>query len=97
MNGTMQSSGEITVTGRGQTFITLKSHPRHINVRFEKEKEVIPCNPHHHDHLEWHLAYQDEDRRHHHDPVHDHHDRQFLLDIEWQVSGVRTIYWSVLY
>jgi len=89
--------GQLTVTGKDSTSILLLGFPRDVNVRFV-EIDPVPCNPHHHhhhDHLHYRIEKVDEDSRHHHEPGHHHHDRQFYLFIEWEVSGVREIRWSV--
>lgn len=91
-------SGELTVTGKSSTRILLTGYPHRVTVRFI-ETDPVPCNPHHHhyDHLHYEIEKLDEDPRHHHDPGHNHHDRQFYLVINWEVAGVREIYWSVHY
>jgi hypothetical protein len=91
-------SGQLTVTGNGDTRLLLDGPPRYVNVHFVNEPglEPVPCNPHHiHDHVEYQIDYEDEDRRHVHDPGYHRHDRKFVLIIRWQVSGVRDIHWSV--
>lgn len=93
-------SGKLTVTGKGSTQILLLGRPHRVEVHFAGTDPVpVPCNPHHHhhDHLTHVVVPVDEDQRHHHDPVHHHHDRQFYLFISWEVSGIREIYWLVIY
>ena len=91
-------SAEITVTGKGDVRIPLLGRPHHVEVHFVKEPVWVPCNHHHHhDKLEWFIDHEDEDRRHHGEPGHIHHDRRFVLFIEWEVSGVETIHYSVTY
>lgn len=90
-------SGTLTVTGEGTTHIALSGRPREVIVRFKCEIEPVPCNPHHHDHLQHHIRHEDEDMRDHHKPGHHHHDRRFFLEIEWRVTGIREIDWIVLY
>lgn len=91
------TSGELTVSGKGETSIPLQGVPHHVEVHFLPDHEHVPCNPHHHDKLHYEVTHQDENPRHHHDKPHRHHDRQFFLRIEWAVSGVRTIRWFVRY
>ena len=90
-------SGSLTVTGEGETFIVLAGRPREVIVRFKSEVNPVPCNPHHHDHLQHHIIHEDEDKRDHKKPGHNHHDRRFLLEIKWRVSGIREIDWIVIY
>lgn len=93
-------SGKLTVTREGESFIPLTARPREVVVVFAKDLEDVPCNPHHHhnhDRLEHKIVWEDEDPREHHRPNHRHRERQFLLFIEWRVSGVREIDWFVLY
>lgn len=91
------ATGEIVVTGKGNARVPLLGRPHHVTVRFVADPVWVPCNHHHHDKLEWFIDVEDEDRRHHHDPGHIHHDRKFVLFIEWEVSGVETIHWTITY
>lgn len=90
-------SGELTVTGHDSTMIPLAGWPRQVIVRFEREDEHhhVPCNPHHHDKLEYEVIGEDEDPREHHKPGHHHHDRKFFLVIKWEVASIRDIVWIV--
>ncbi len=90
-------SGTLTVTGEGKTAILLSGRPREVVVHFVKEPEPIPCNPHHHDHLEYKIEHEEESLEEHHKIGHHHHDRQFLLVIHWEVESVREIFWLVFY
>lgn len=90
-------SGTLTVTGENLTRIPLLGRPRHTEVHFTHEKEPHPCNPHHHDHLEWRIEREDEDPHEHRKMPHHHQERLFFLVIEWEVSGVREIDWHVIY
>lgn len=94
-------TGELTVTGVGKTEIILRGHPRQVIVQFKSDPDPTPCNPHHHAHrhdfLHHKIDHEDEDKRTHHKLGHHHHDRQFILVIEWRVSGVREIDWFVFY
>lgn len=91
-------SGELTVTGKGESLIPLSGRPREVIVVFKREHhEPHPCNPHHHDKLEYRVESQDEDLKVHHKINHHHHDRLFFLLIKWEVEGIREIEWIVLY
>ncbi len=91
------ASGEITVTGIGETRIELLGKPRHVSVRFEEEHH-IPCNHHHHhDTLSHFVDHEDEDPRRHNDIIHQHQDRKWVLVITWQVTDIRVIHWHVMY
>ena len=90
-------SGTLTVTGKNSTIIPLSGRPRETEVHFKHEHNPVPCNPHHHDHLEWKVIFEDEDAKSHHKVNHHHHDRLFFLMIEWDVSGLREIDYIVLY
>lgn len=89
-------SGELTVTGKDSTRILLAGRPREVIVRFKHEHHHVPCNPHHHDLLEYEVIFVDESPREHHRLGHHHHDRLFYLVIRWEVSGMREIDWIVL-
>jgi hypothetical protein len=90
-------SGELTVTGNNSTRIPLAGWPRQVIVRFEREHEhePVPCNPHHHDRLEYEIIGVDEDHHDHRRPGHHHHDRQYFLVIRWEVAAIREIEWIV--
>lgn len=90
-------SGTLTVTGEGETHIELSGRPREVVVQFKDDPNHVPCNPHHHDHLHFSIEHRDEDLHEHHKIGHHHHDRQFVLEIEWRVQGVREIFWLVFY
>lgn len=90
-------SGTLTVTGKNETHILLSGRPREVVVYFKEDNHHHhPCN-HHHDHLHFHVIHKDEDVHKHHKIGHHHHDRQFFLEIEWDVDGVREIFWLVFY
>lgn len=78
-------SGEITVTGYDHVEIPLQKLPSKVEVHFKDHDVVIPCNPHHHDELEYEI----------HSNSHNHHHNKFVLKISWRVSGVREIVWHV--
>jgi hypothetical protein len=81
-------SGELVVTATGSLTIPLAGEPREVSVRFRHPHHHIPCNPHHHDKLEYQITSEH---------LKLHHDHLFFLVIEWEVSGIREIEWSVLY
>lgn len=78
-------SGEITVTGKGEVLIPLHKFPSEVHVAFKDELEVVPCNPHHVDMLEYDVHKS-----------HTHHGG-FSLQIRWRVSGLREVVWRALY
>lgn len=78
-------SGELVVSGRDKIHIVLKSLPERVNVHFVDDCEIVPCNPHHTDSLEYEVHAS-----------HTHH-HGFTLIISWHVHGVREIKWSVHY
>jgi hypothetical protein len=78
-------SGELFVTGKDEAIIALNGFPRKVRVDFKGEPVVTPCNPHHHDKLEWEVH-----RSH-------HHHGGFILIIKWEVTGVREIEWTAWY
>lgn len=96
--GVPMQSGELTVVGSGKANIELgKHHPKYIVVRFKDDHIVIPCNPHHHDHLKWEVRNLHPSHRHDHRHEHCKHDDRYVLEVEWRVTGVRKINWSVYY
>lgn len=75
-------SGELIVIGRDSVTVNLKGAPAEVEVYFEHDLEVVPCNPQHRDELEWEVLRSGE---------------LFVLSIKWGVTGVRGIKWKVLY
>ena len=75
-------SGELIVVGKDEARITLTHFPVRVKVEFQDEYMIVPCNPAHHDKLEWEV-----ERVSHH----------YVLIIKWKVSSVREILWTVLY
>jgi hypothetical protein len=90
-------SGQLTVTSEGSTSILLTGRPREVFVRFKREPDPVPCNPHHHDNLHYRIKFEDEDPHVHAKLGHRHHDRLFYLVVEWRVEGLREIEWCVIY
>jgi hypothetical protein len=78
-------SGELIVTGKDRATILLTGMPSEVKVHFKHEVDLVPCNPHHRDCLEYEVRAS-----HHH-----HH--KFVLLIKWDVSSVREITWKVCY
>jgi hypothetical protein len=77
--------GELTVTGTDKVSIPLHKFPSEVHARFKHDLEVVPCNPHHADTLEFDV----------------HHSNTtlsgFVLVISWSVAGVREIVWRASY
>lgn len=94
----MVQSGDITATGEGSVRIVLRGKPHHVNVHFVRPPVWIPCNHHHH-HPKLHhfIDHEDESHQTHENPSHFHHDRIYILVIEWEVDGVEDIHWTVTY
>jgi hypothetical protein len=74
--------GELIVTGRDKAQISLHKFPSKVEVWFKEELEPIPCNPHHHDSLEWEVHRTNTNHS------------GYVLVIKWHVSGVREIKWT---
>ena len=79
---TFMQSGEIIVIGKGEVSIQLHEMPCGIKCRFRHEHHIVPCNPHHADTLEYEVR---------------HTCKGHVLNIKWEVSGVREILWHVHY
>lgn len=75
-------SGELIVTGKDEAKVALHGFPTKVKVSFKDDCDIIPCNPHHHDDLEWEV---------HHSV---HHHGGFVLVIRWHVTSVREIAWT---
>lgn len=92
--------GEITVVGEYEAEILLRKEPCEVVVELVEDHVHVPCDPHHHhDHGHGH-------HHHHKDTVdwyikrhrkHSKHKSNYVLKIEWKVSGARTIRWSIKY
>lgn len=82
--GETMQSGEIIVTGNDEVEIPLRTFPSYVKVAFKDHCVVVPCNPQNFDELEW------EATKHHHK---DH----YVLNIKWNVTGVREIVWTVYF
>ena len=78
-------SGELIVTGKDKAVIPLRGFPSKVTCHFKHPLDVVPCNPHHEDSLEYDIHVS-----------HSHHSG-FVLIIKWSVSGVREIVWHAYY
>ena len=78
-------AGELIVTGKDKAIIPLHGYPREVNCHFKHGLDMVPCNPHHNDELEYEVHTSH------------HHHGGFVLIIQWHVSGVREITWHVHY
>lgn len=78
-------SGELIVTGKDKAVIPLHGNPCRISCQFKHSHDVVPCNPHHEDYLEYDVHIS-----------HSHHSG-YVLIIKWSVSGVREIVWHAHY
>jgi hypothetical protein len=78
-------SGELIVTGKDSIHIPLERLPAEVKVRFKDVYDIVPCNPHNVDTLEFEVHSTN---THHH---------RFVLIIRWDVSGVREIVWESFY
>lgn len=78
-------SGELIVTGKDQVVIPLNGFPSQVVVDFKDECDVVPCNPHHNDQLEWEVSHSNTIPP------------QVILIINWDVTGVREIKWTAYY
>jgi hypothetical protein len=76
-------SGELTVTGKNSIHIPLEHLPAEVKVYFKDDCEVVPCNPHHVDRLEYEVHTNNK------------HHMHFMLIVKWDVSDVREIVWHV--
>ncbi len=77
--------GELFVIGKDKAVIHLLGHPSEVRVHFVKEHNVVPCNPHHADELEYEVHRSSHSRS------------GFVLIISWSVSGLREIKWEADY
>jgi len=75
-------SGELIVTEKNNIHIPLDNAPAEVKVHFKDECEMVPCNPHDVDLLEFFVKNFND---------------KFVLVIRWSVSGVREIKWQVFY
>lgn len=78
-------SGELIVTGRNLIHIPLDRMPSEVHCHFKDDAEMVPCNPHEVDWLEYAVHTNNTVRS------------GLVLIIKWGVSGVREIKWHVSY
>jgi hypothetical protein len=74
--------GELIVTGKDQAVIPLNSFPSEVKAHFIDELELVPCNPHNFDTLEYEVTSTSQG---------------VFLVINWSVTGVREIKWHASY
>lgn len=75
--------GELVITGSNSIRIPLDGRPRHFNVYFKHESEIVPCNPQDVDYIECDTHASNTTRS------------GFVLVIKWSVSGVREVVYEV--
>lgn len=88
--------GILRVAGSSKVQIRLNSLPKEVKVEFLDE-EIVPCNHHHRHHhhhqhqdkLEWRVAYKVIRR------TFWCLEKEYLLEIKWNVENIRTIKWIV--
>jgi hypothetical protein len=82
-------SGEIVVSGVGDIEIKLHKSVEYndVCVDFVDDYSIVPCNPHHHDHLHWNIV-----KKHKYGKKY-----EYVLIIYWKVRSIRTIEWAVHY
>lgn len=78
-------SGELIITGKNRISIPLNGFPSEVRAHFKDELEIVPCNPHQADTLEYEVHVSNTVRG------------GFVLLITWNVTGVREIKWHVAY
>lgn len=81
-------TGELIITGHDKIFIDLTREPRRVFVKFEDDHFPAPCNPTHHDDLQWEVK-----KTHHRRSG--GHVVQYDLVISWHVAGTRKVFWQV--
>lgn len=79
-------SGELVVVGTNSLSIPLERMPAEVKVHFKDNLELVPCNPHHADTLEYAVH-----------TIFNSHRYKYALIISWKVSGVREIKWKASY
>lgn len=77
--------GELIVSGKDKIKIDLHGFPREVKVEFSDQCVIVPCNPHHHDFVEFEVHSSQSNRG------------GFVLVISWDVTGVREIKWAAYY
>lgn len=79
-------SGELIVVGTDALSIPLEKMPAEVKVFFKDDLELVPCNPHHADILEYSVH-----------KINNSHRFKYELRISWSVSGSREIKWHADY
>lgn len=90
--------GELVVLGSNEAEIVLLQEPRLVEVEFEENQILVPCDPHHHHHDHHHGHHRDRlfwYIKHYH--RHFKHKNNYVLKIEWVVKTARTIKWKVYF
>ena len=77
-------SGELVVVGQDHIKISLDAVPSATHAHFKDEENIVPCNVHHADTLEWEVEISP-------------HTNAISLLIKWNVSGKREIKWQADY
>lgn len=96
-SGDKMFGGELVISASGEVEIGLKSNPKTVKVTLDNECVVVPCNPHHHDHLHWHVKNLHQNHKHDHKHDHCNHKDEFVLVIKWDVHSIRLVKWMVHY
>lgn len=78
--------GELSVVDVGLVSLQLQSHPSKVDVYFNSEPQLIPCNPSNYEFLNFSIVLI---------PVGSVN--EFHLEISWKVNGFRSIKWEVFY
>lgn len=73
--------GDLVVTGKDKFEVELPCIPKRVRVEFTDNPNMVPCNPHH-DRVSWDI------KKHH---------GKHLFIINWHVSGIREIKWTLFY
>ena len=77
--------GEIIITGKGEVFIPLNAFPSEVRAYFVGEPELVPCDPHELDTIEYEV----------HSSNHCH--GGFVLRIKYKVHSERKVVWKAEY
>ena len=78
--------GELDVTAKNTVEVPLRKRPEKSLVEFIGDVCWVPCNPQGFDQLAWRLVSR---------KVGVFGKRKWFLEISWEVTGVRKIYWEV--
>jgi hypothetical protein len=96
--------GKLTVTGKGNSTISLFGEPKDLYIKFIDMENLVPCNPHCHDILESEIKvsklpwFKKIFSYIKHiiigSPI---ITEEYKLVINWKVSGIQTIKWKALF